>query len=103
MRRESYLSPLIARETVTFLLNNKQQPLKQITQREGEVLQLLAEGMSMKQVADVLEVRPGTVAYHKYKMMEKLNIKTTAELITFAMKRQMIPSEKTSLKAAAPD
>jgi DNA-binding NarL/FixJ family response regulator len=103
MRGESYLSPLVARETVTFLLNNKQQPLKEITQREGEVLQLLAEGMSMKQVADVLDVRPGTIAFHKYRMMEKLNIKTSAELITFAMKRQMIPSEKTSLKASAPD
>jgi DNA-binding NarL/FixJ family response regulator len=97
MRGESYLSPLIARETVAFLLNNKQQPLKQLTQRESEVLQLLAEGMAMKQVADVLDIRPGTVAYHKYKMMEKLDIKTTAELITFAMKRQLIPSKTTSL------
>jgi DNA-binding NarL/FixJ family response regulator len=103
MRGESYLSTLIARETVTFLLDNQQPPQKQITQREGEVLQLLAEGMAMKQVADVLDIRPGTVAYHKYKMMEKLNINTSAELITFAMKRQMIPSEKTSLKGSGPE
>jgi DNA-binding NarL/FixJ family response regulator len=103
MRGESYLSPLIARETVTFLLNNKQPPKSNITRRESEVLQLLAEGMSMKQVADVLDIQPGTVAYHKYKMMEKLEIKTSAELITFAMKRQMIPSRTTSLKRSAPD
>jgi len=91
-RGESYLSPLIAKETVTFLLNNRGSSTeeKRITPRQIEILQLLAEGMSMKQVANVIDVKPGTVAFHKYRMMETLNISTTAELLGYAIKRQMI-------------
>jgi DNA-binding NarL/FixJ family response regulator len=103
LRGESYLSPLIARETVTFLLDNKPKQEIRITQRQSEILQLLAEGMSMKQVAGALDIAPGTVAFHKYRMMERLNLKTNAELITFALKRQMIPSTTTSSKPPAPD
>ncbi|HKD84371.1 MAG TPA: response regulator transcription factor [Terriglobales bacterium] len=88
---ESYLSPLIARETVTFLLNQgKSRPdEKRITKRQSEILQLLAEGMSMKEVASVLELKPGTVAFHKYRMMETLGVRTNAELLEYAIKRQM--------------
>ena len=93
-RGESYLSPLIAKETVTFLLN-KREPFaeeKRITKRQSEILQLLAEGLSMKQVASVIVVKPGTVAFHKYRMMETLNISTNAELLGYAIKHQMISS-----------
>ena len=93
-RGESYLSPLIAKETVTFLLN-KREPFteeKRITKRQSEILQLLAEGLSMKQVASVIDVKPGTVAFHKYRMMETLNITTNAELLGYAIKHQMISS-----------
>jgi DNA-binding NarL/FixJ family response regulator len=91
-RGESYLSPLIAKETVTFLLN-KREPFveeKRITKRQSEILQLLAGGLSMKQVASVIGVKPGTVAFHKYRMMETLNITTNAELLGYALKHQMI-------------
>ena len=91
-RGESYLSPLIAKETVTFLLN-KGEPFeeeKRITKRQSEILQLLAGGLSMKQVASVIDVKPGTVAFHKYRMMETLNITTNAELLEYALKHQMI-------------
>jgi DNA-binding NarL/FixJ family response regulator len=89
----SYLSPLVAKETVTFLLNTGESfsEEKRITQRQSEVLQLLAEGMSMKQVASVMDLKPGTVAFHKYRMMEMLHIKTNAELLEYAMKRRMTP------------
>jgi len=53
--------------------------------RQKEVLQLLAEGRSMKEVAFMLNVTPRTVAFHKYTMMEHLRLKTNAELIQFAM------------------
>ncbi len=91
---ESYLSPLIARETVTFLLNQGKTRTeeKKITKRQSEILQLLAEGMSMKEVAGVLELRPGTVAFHKYRMMETLGVKTNAELLEYAIRRQMTSS-----------
>jgi DNA-binding NarL/FixJ family response regulator len=87
----SYLSPLVARETVNFLLNTGDSfaEEKRITKRQSEVLQLLAEGMSMKQVASVMDVKPGTVAFHKYRMMEMLHIKTNAELLEYAIKRRM--------------
>jgi DNA-binding CsgD family transcriptional regulator len=46
--------------------------------------------MSMKEVAGVLELKPGTVAFHKYRMMETLGVKTNAELLEYAIKRQML-------------
>jgi DNA-binding NarL/FixJ family response regulator len=87
----SYLSPLVAQETVMYL--QRKQKLfseeKPITQRQSEVLQLLAEGKSMKEVANIIDIAPGTVAFHKYRMMEALNIKTNAALLEYAIKRHM--------------
>jgi DNA-binding NarL/FixJ family response regulator len=89
MHGESYLSPLIARETVSFLLNQQSTNARQITSRQNEVLQLLAEGMSMKEVANILNIKPGTVAFQKYRMMETLGITTNAELLKYAIKHQL--------------
>ncbi|MFY9937539.1 MAG: response regulator transcription factor [Silvibacterium sp.] len=88
----SYLSTMIAKETVTFLINQgKQQGEKErTTPRQTEILQLLAEGKSMKEVAAELDLKPGTVAFHKYRMMENLGVKTNAELLEYALKRRMI-------------
>ena len=88
MHGESYLSPLIARETVSFL-NQRSTYAKRITSRQNEVLQLLAEGMSMKEVANILNIKPGTVAFQKYRMMETLGVKTNAELLKYAIKHQL--------------
>ena len=100
VRGQWYLSPLIARGALTSLLNNNRVSLPEITQRQIDILQLLAEGMSMKQVADVLDIQPGTVAFHKYRMMERLNIKTNAELLSYAMKCRMISSETASFRTS---
>jgi DNA-binding CsgD family transcriptional regulator len=51
--------------------------------RQKEVLQLLAEGNSMKQIAYALNISPRTVAFHKYAMMEELGISSSAELISY--------------------
>jgi DNA-binding NarL/FixJ family response regulator len=90
----SYLSPLIAKETVMYLLNQGENfsEEKHITKRQSEILQLLAEGMSMKEVANIIDIKPGTVAFHKYRMMETLNVKTNAELLEYAIKRHMTPA-----------
>ena len=90
----SYLSPLIARETVAYLLRQEKNfnEEKRITHRQSEILQLLVEGMSMKEVANIVDIKPGTVAFHKYKMMAALNIKTNAELLEYAIKRHMTPA-----------
>jgi len=94
LKGESYLSPFITKDTVRFLMSSRKtyEAEKQITARQKEVLQLLAEGKSMKEIANVLNLKPGTVAFHKYRIMEALGTKTNAELIQYAIKRHMIPS-----------
>jgi DNA-binding NarL/FixJ family response regulator len=91
IRGESYLSPLITRETVTHLLNRSKNDGgdRQITTRQSEILQLLAEGKSMKEAAAILDLKAGTIAFHKYRMMQTLGLKTNAELLEYAIKRQM--------------
>jgi DNA-binding NarL/FixJ family response regulator len=59
---------------------------KKLTPRQREVLQLLAEGKSMKEAANILNVTPRTIAFHKYRMMEDLGVKTSAELIRLSIK-----------------
>jgi DNA-binding NarL/FixJ family response regulator len=63
---------------------------KTLTPRQREVVLLLAEGKSMKQVASVLNVTPRTVAFHKYRVMQELNLETTADLIQFAIKSRIL-------------
>lgn len=92
LKSESYLSPAITKETVEFLLRSGALLAgeKRITRRQSEVLQLLAEGLSMKEVAAVLNLKPGTVAFHKYKMMESLGLKSNAELLQYAIKHHLV-------------
>ena len=91
LRGRSYITPLITRDVVGSLI--EQRPGRQeLTSRQREVLQLLAEGKSMKEVAAILDLTPRTVAFHKYSMMEQLGIKSNAELIKYAVKLHMIGS-----------
>jgi len=92
LRSESYLSPAITRDTVDFLLRkgNPYSEEKRITPRQKEVLQLLAEGKSMKEIAGALNLKAGTVAFHKYKMMEVLGLKSNAELLHYAIKHHLV-------------
>ena len=77
----------------SFVQNFKQRKSKySLTLRQKEVLQLLAEGRSMKEVAFVLNVSPRTVAFHKYTMMEHLHITSSAELIEYAMRSSLVPA-----------
>ena len=91
---KSYLSPLITKDTVQFLLRSGKviETDKRLTARQREVLQLIAEGMSMKEVAYTLNLKPGTVAFHKYRIMTILGVKTNAELLQYAIKQHMISS-----------
>jgi DNA-binding NarL/FixJ family response regulator len=92
LRNESYLSPLITKDTVEFLLRttNSLKSEKRITDRQAEILQLFAEGKSMKEIAYILNLKMGTVAFHKYRMMESLGFKSSAELIGYAIQRQKL-------------
>jgi DNA-binding NarL/FixJ family response regulator len=89
----SYLSPAIAKDTVEFLLHQGKdfvQESARLTERQREVLQLLAEGKSMKEVASVLNVTTNTVAFHKYRIMQILNLKTNAALIQYAIRNHVV-------------
>jgi len=92
LRSKSYLAPSITKDTVDYLLRSgatlKEE--KRITLRQAEVLQLIAEGKSMKEVAYLLHVAPGTVAFHKYRIMEELGVKSNAELLEYALRRHMV-------------
>ena len=89
-----YVTPLMTKGMVgSFIQNFKQRKSNtSLTLRQKEVLQLLAEGRSMKEVAFVLNVSPRTVAFHKYTMMEHLHIKSSAELIEYAMRSSLLPA-----------
>jgi len=57
-----------------------------LTPRQREVLQLVAEGRSAREIAGILKISPRTVEFHKYRMMEELQVQTNAELIQYAIK-----------------
>ena len=89
-----YVTPLMTEGMDgSFVQNFKQRKSKySLTLRQKEVLQLLAEGRSMKEVAFVLNLSPRTVAFHKYTMMEHLHIRSSAELIEYAMRSSLAPA-----------
>jgi DNA-binding NarL/FixJ family response regulator len=92
LKGKSYITPQISHDMEKSFIRDprrRQQP-KSLTARQCEVVQLLAEGKSMKQIADVLKVTPRTVAFHKYRTMEELAIRSTAELIQFAIKNHIV-------------
>ena len=93
-RGGSYITPLLTKDMVgSFVQNFKlRKSPSQLTLRQREVLQLLAEGRSMKEAAFILHVSPRTVAFHKYTMMEHLNIRSSAQLIEYAMKTSLVPA-----------
>jgi len=63
---------------------------KGLTGRELEVLKLLAEGRTMKEIAYILTLTPRTIAFHKYKLMERLCLQTNAELVQYAIQKQIL-------------
>jgi DNA-binding NarL/FixJ family response regulator len=90
MQGRSYITPLLTEGLIGALLDVDRQPAHELTPRQREVLQLLAEGHSMKEVASLLSLTPRTVAFHKFRMMEQLKVKSTAELIQYAVKHHIV-------------
>jgi len=88
----TYITPLITKGMVgSFVQNIKHKRTSQkLTLRQKEILQLLAEGRSMKEVAFMLNVTPRTIAFHKYAMMENLRVRSSAELIQFAVRSSIV-------------
>jgi len=93
LRGKSYMSPALSRDTINFLRRQNKELVREderLTERQREVLQLLAEGKVMKEVGDILHMTTRTVAYHKYRMMEVLGAKSNAELVKYAVKNHIV-------------
>ena len=88
----SYVTPLATQGLVNAVLHEPEPAKKTggLSQRQREVLQLLAEGHTMKEIARILKITARTVAFHKYGMMEQLGIKSSAELIQLAIKQHLV-------------
>jgi DNA-binding NarL/FixJ family response regulator len=89
----TYLTPQLAGEVLDAMKQGPERtsdPIASLTPRQREVLQLLAEGLSAKQIAAKLEISARTVEFHKYQMMETLGLHTNAELIHFAIKHGLV-------------
>ncbi len=89
----TYVSPLIAGELICNYQKGgapEKNLSKKLSPRQREILQLLAEGKTAKEIASILNISTRTVEFHKYKMMEQLEIKTSAELVHYAMKHGII-------------
>ena len=93
LRGRSYLSPGLSRDRVDFLRRQAKSLVEEeqkLTERQREVLQLLAEGKMMKEVGGILNMTTRTVAFHKYRIMEVLGAKSNAELVRYAVRNHMI-------------
>ncbi len=93
MQGKTYVTPMVAGDLISAFQNGA--PLKgefkaDLSPRQREVLQLIAEGKSIKEVAATLRISTRTVEFHKYRIMEQLNIKTSAELVQYAVKHGVI-------------
>jgi DNA-binding NarL/FixJ family response regulator len=90
LKGRSYVTPLIAGKLLHSYQSgshSETDTVLRLSSRQREVLQLLAEGRSVKEIAAILNISTKTVEYHKYRMMEDLDIKTSAELIRYAVKQ----------------
>jgi len=92
LRGNTFLSPDL-KEKVTRLRRRQEKIVgegNRLTERQREVLQLLAEGKVMKEIGDILDVSTKTVAFHKYRIMEVLGAKNNAELVRYAIRNHIL-------------
>lgn len=89
LKGRTYITPMLAGELLNYQRNrpntDERDGLARLTTRQKEVLQLLAEGQSVKEIAAILGISARTVEFHKYSMMEILGLKNSAELMRFAV------------------
>jgi DNA-binding NarL/FixJ family response regulator len=93
MNGRTYVTPMIAKDLMRVYQDGTHRRTghnRELTARQREVLQLLAEGKSAKEIASILGISPRTAEYHKYRMMEVLEIQTSAELIQYAIRHGIV-------------
>ncbi len=71
-------------------MSQRQKAVLKLTPRQREVLQLVAEGRSAREIGTLLKISPRTVEYHKYRLMEDLKLRSSAELIRYAIKHGLV-------------
>lgn len=85
LRGHTYVTPLVAKDVIDEMLGSDKQPLVELTARQQEVLRLIVEGLSAKDIAGKLNISHRTVEFHKAQLMQQLNLHSTVELIKFAL------------------
>jgi DNA-binding NarL/FixJ family response regulator len=92
LKGRSYITPCIAGGLADISLRDPEarEHMPEPTARQRQVIQLLAEGRPMKEIANLLNITVRTVASHKYRAMELLQIKTSAELVRYAVKHRIV-------------
>jgi DNA-binding NarL/FixJ family response regulator len=90
LRGKSYLTPKLRAQDWVAEKARARQFAKELTPRQKDIVQLFAEGRSIKQIADVLELSEKTVEFHKHHIMEAFNLKSNAELVLFAVKHGLV-------------
>jgi DNA-binding NarL/FixJ family response regulator len=91
VKGRSYVTPIMAQKVAQdFIRDPDLQCMKLLTQRQREVLQLLAEGRTMKEAADILSLTTRTIAFHKYRIMEDFGMRSNSELLKLAMREHLI-------------
>jgi DNA-binding NarL/FixJ family response regulator len=96
MDGQCYVTPLVAKGLVQSVISRGRPPVlqdKSLTARQREVLQLVAEGMTVKEIASTLNLSPKTVEFHKSQIMTQLDLHTTAELTKYALVHGILASE----------
>jgi DNA-binding NarL/FixJ family response regulator len=91
LKGRTYVTSLIAKDVFSLLIDTgSESDSERLTLRQREVLQLIAEGRTMKEVASILSISPRTAESHKYEMMNVLGCQTTADLIHYAIKMKLV-------------
>lgn len=91
LKGKSYVTPKVSRRLLDTIVGGSQpEHVKSLTPRQREVLRLLAEGRTMKQVAAILNLSTRTIAFHKYHIMEEFGLKTNSALIRFAIREDLL-------------
>ena len=99
LKGHHYMSPLVTRNATKLLISPPKSGGKisdRLTPRRREVLQLVAEGRSRKEIAAILNISVKTVEFHKAILMSKLDLRTTADFTRFAIVHGIIPAERSS-------
>jgi DNA-binding NarL/FixJ family response regulator len=90
VRGDTYVTSQASQQMIeSFVQGSDRSTNSGLTPRQREVLQLLAEGYTMKEAAGVLHVTPRTVAFHKYRVMQQFRLRSNAELIQFAIDQRI--------------